>query len=67
MFAMAASPWPVLTTRQFPGHLLAAPWAFVLAEVTSMLPRALRGHRWYHDKFGSDYPSERKAVIPWIL
>jgi 3-oxo-5-alpha-steroid 4-dehydrogenase 1 len=67
MYAMAACPMTMLPIRHFPSWLLAAPWAFVLAEVTSMLPRAWRGHKWYHDKFGVDYPKERKVVIPGVL
>lgn len=51
--------------RLWPTHLLAPAWAFVLAEVTSMLPRALRGHAWYRRTF--DYPASRKAAIPFIL
>ncbi|KIO24471.1 hypothetical protein M407DRAFT_76927, partial [Tulasnella calospora MUT 4182] len=42
------------------------PWLFVLNEVATMLPRALNGHQWYHDKF-KDYPKDRKAVIPLLL
>ncbi|GMK53907.1 hypothetical protein CspeluHIS016_0104930 [Cutaneotrichosporon spelunceum] len=49
----------------WPRALFAAPWAFVLVEVTSMLPRALRGHAWYQRTFA--YPPERKAIIPWLL
>ncbi|MGH8524775.1 MAG: hypothetical protein ACREXY_11330 [Gammaproteobacteria bacterium] len=26
--------------------------------------RALANHRWYHDKFGAEYPAQRRAVIP---
>lgn len=33
----------------------------------AMLPRALKGHAWYLDKFGNAFPRERKAVIPGIL
>ncbi|WVF71272.1 hypothetical protein IAT40_006075 [Kwoniella sp. CBS 6097] len=51
----------------WPTYLLAPGWMFLLAEVTSMLPRALRGHGWYKEKFGDQYPSERKAVIPGLL
>ncbi|KAG6331669.1 hypothetical protein ID866_7417 [Astraeus odoratus] len=31
-----------------------------------MLPRALNGHSWYHDKF-PEYPKERKVVVPFLL
>lgn len=49
-----------------PPFLLSAPWAFVLAEVASMMPRAIRGHKWYRDEFEL-YPPERKAVIPGVI
>jgi len=42
-------------------------WAFVLSEVLLMLPRAVRGHRWYLDRFGESYPHERRVVIPFLL
>ncbi|WVR06941.1 hypothetical protein IAU60_003977 [Kwoniella sp. DSM 27419] len=51
----------------WPASLLSPPWMFVLAEITSMLPRAIRGHRWYAEKFGDKYPKDRKAVIPGLL
>ncbi|KAK8864507.1 hypothetical protein IAR55_001757 [Kwoniella newhampshirensis] len=51
----------------WPSALLAPPWMFVLAEITSMLPRAMSGHKWYQEKFGDKYPSSRTAVIPGIL
>ncbi|WVQ72383.1 hypothetical protein IAR50_001935 [Cryptococcus sp. DSM 104548] len=51
----------------WPANLLAPGWTFVMAEVTSMLPRAIRGHAWYQEKFGDKYPNNRKAVIPGIL
>lgn len=78
-FAFAAGPllvatpplssvFPSLASFEWlwPQHLLSPAWAFVLAEVTSMLPRALRGHAWYKRTFDS-YPSKRKAVIPFVL
>ncbi|KAH9962232.1 3-oxo-5-alpha-steroid 4-dehydrogenase-domain-containing protein [Russula dissimulans] len=43
------------------------PWAFFLVEIATMLPRAVRGHRWYHERFKDSYPRERRAVIPWLL
>ena len=43
------------------------PWIFLFAEITAMVPRAVRGHRWYHDRFKGSYPRERRAVIPWLL
>lgn len=50
------------------------PLLFALIEVCAMLPRAVRGHQWYHTKFGVEgdgkggrYPRARKAVIPYLL
>jgi hypothetical protein len=32
-----------------------------------LLAQALSAHRWYLDEFGSEYPSNRRAVIPGII
>ncbi len=40
--------------------------AFAIWTVVNLVPRALDHHRWYREKF-SDYPPERKAVIPFIV
>jgi 3-oxo-5-alpha-steroid 4-dehydrogenase 1 len=56
------------------GHLLFPfvdsinpPWVFLLVEIITMTPRAVRGHRWYHERFKDSYPRERRAIIPWLL
>ena len=41
-------------------------WSFALWTAINLIPRALDHHKWYHSKF-SDYPKERKAVIPFII
>ena len=38
-----------------------------VASSTAMLPRSLKGHAWYQDKFMKEFPRDRKAVIPGIL
>ncbi|KAI0267296.1 3-oxo-5-alpha-steroid 4-dehydrogenase-domain-containing protein [Gloeopeniophorella convolvens] len=43
------------------------PWVFLVVEIATMIPRAVRGHRWYHDRFKESYPRQRRAVIPWLL
>jgi len=43
------------------------PWVFLFVEIAAMVPRAVRGHRWYHERFRYTYPRERRAVIPWLL
>ncbi|KAG6908164.1 hypothetical protein DXG01_005864 [Tephrocybe rancida] len=47
--------------------LLTPPYVFLLNEVVLMLPRAIRGHRWYRTRFGVAYPPERRAVIPFLV
>ncbi|CAK5263738.1 unnamed protein product [Mycena citricolor] len=47
--------------------LLTPPWMFFIIEVAVMFPRAYRGHRWYHDRFGKSYPKERKIAFPFLL
>jgi len=41
-------------------------WSFALWTFVNLVPRTLDHHRWYKAKFGN-YPSERKAVIPFLL
>jgi 3-oxo-5-alpha-steroid 4-dehydrogenase 1 len=40
---------------------------FLVNEISTMLPRALQGKRWYLEKFGKDKVGDRKAVIPGLL
>jgi len=40
---------------------------FVVAEVATMLPRAVQGRRWYVDRFGRERVGSRKAVIPGLV
>ena len=39
---------------------------FVLWTIFNLVPRAVSHHKWYKTKF-EDYPSNRKAIIPFIL
>ena len=43
------------------------PWVFLFVEIITMVPRAVRAHRWYHERFKESYPRKRRAVIPWLL
>jgi protein-S-isoprenylcysteine O-methyltransferase Ste14 len=43
-----------------------AGFAFALYTVANLLPRARAHHRWYLERF-EDYPSDRKALIPFVL
>ncbi|KAF2737330.1 3-oxo-5-alpha-steroid 4-dehydrogenase-like protein [Polyplosphaeria fusca] len=40
---------------------------FLVNEITTMLPRALQGKRWYEKKFGKDKVGSRKAIIPGLV
>jgi hypothetical protein len=40
--------------------------AFALWTLVNLLPRALHHHKWYKETF-SDYPAERKALLPYVL
>jgi 3-oxo-5-alpha-steroid 4-dehydrogenase 1 len=44
-----------------PAALVFALWTFY-----NLVPRALSHHKWYRKAF-ADYPSERKAVIPYLM
>ncbi|MCL4109408.1 UNVERIFIED_CONTAM: hypothetical protein GTU68_033233 [Idotea baltica] len=40
--------------------------SFMVWTIANLLPRALAHHRWYQEKFAT-YPSERRALIPFLL
>jgi 3-oxo-5-alpha-steroid 4-dehydrogenase 1 len=40
---------------------------FVINEISTMLPRAVKGKRWYIERFGEDKIAGRAAIIPGIL
>lgn len=40
--------------------------AFAVWTMANLVPRALRNHRWYREKF-PDYPPERRALVPHLL
>ncbi|MBX3274296.1 MAG: DUF1295 domain-containing protein [Sandaracinaceae bacterium] len=41
--------------------------AFAIYTAANVGPRAVSNHRWYVEKFGDEYPKERRALIPFIL
>lgn len=71
---VALSPCTVSWTTTAVLYVTSPPFLFLLAEFSAMFPRALKGHEWYHEKFGvqgdgkgGKYPRERRAVIPYLL
>ncbi|KAF9237374.1 3-oxo-5-alpha-steroid 4-dehydrogenase-domain-containing protein [Melanogaster broomeanus] len=65
-YALAAAPIPPMTSLAGITRVIQPPWIFFLCEIFVMLPRAYKGHQWYHDNF-ADYPKERRAVVPFVL
>ncbi|POR33928.1 Uncharacterized protein TPAR_05886, partial [Tolypocladium paradoxum] len=57
---------------EWTGFLVAAGWscaparAFLVNEIVSMLPRAVRGKAWYVDRFGEEKIGKKWAAIPWV-
>ncbi len=41
--------------------------AFAIYTAANVGPRALTNHRWYLEKFGDEYPRQRRALIPFVL
>ncbi|KAK6120295.1 hypothetical protein DH2020_045986 [Rehmannia glutinosa] len=49
--------------------LMSWSWAgfgFFVYTCANLVPRAWANHKWYLEKFGEDYPKNRKAVIPFV-
>jgi 3-oxo-5-alpha-steroid 4-dehydrogenase 1 len=65
-FALAASPPPSFTSFERFMNTINPPWVFLCGEVVLMLPRAVKGHRWYRERF-REYPKERRAIVPWLI
>jgi 3-oxo-5-alpha-steroid 4-dehydrogenase 1 len=51
--------WAMLTWS-LPG------FAFFIFSIANLFPRAISSHNWYKQNF-TDYPSDRKAVIPFVI
>jgi 3-oxo-5-alpha-steroid 4-dehydrogenase 1 len=51
--------WAIMTLSW--SGLVFALWTFA-----NLVPRAHRHHKWYHQKFGSAYPNDRKRMIPFV-
>ncbi len=39
----------------------------LLVSAANLIPRAFQQHKWYKEKFGDEYPKERKVIIPFLL
>lgn len=58
-----------LDPRGSPDHQFtpSPPWLFLLAELSVLIPRAIRNHQWYHQRFGDLIPKHRSALLPGLL
>lgn len=41
--------------------------AFAIWTFANLVPRGVSNHRWYREKFPTEYPPERRAVLPFVL
>lgn len=58
-------------TLEWLGYALAcwnlSAFTFFYVTVCNLGPRAVEHHKWYKEKFGGEYPEDRRAYIPFIL
>ena len=52
--------------RRRPDFWRIAVIAFAIWTIANLLPRARSHHRWYRERF-AEYPSERRAMIPFVF
>ncbi|KAL9592134.1 MAG: hypothetical protein Q9179_007023, partial [Wetmoreana sp. 5 TL-2023] len=73
LFRMVLYPHYFCEWIEWIGFWIIGGWAclparnFVINEVTTMVPRALTGKRWYVERFGKEKVGSRKAVIPGLI
>jgi 3-oxo-5-alpha-steroid 4-dehydrogenase 1 len=70
MFRYVSSPNYLGEIIEWTGYALAC-WSlpalsFAVWTIANLVPRAIAHHRWYQRQF-SDYPAERKALIPFVI
>lgn len=73
LFRLILYPHYITEWIEWCGFWMVGGWAcvpartFVVNEVSTMLPRALQGKRWYLERFGKEKVGRRKAVVPWVI
>ena len=70
LFRFVTNPSYLTEITAFTGFAIAT-WSLgatfiLLITIANLVPRAFQTHRWYREKF-SDYPSERRVLIPFLL
>jgi 3-oxo-5-alpha-steroid 4-dehydrogenase 1 len=71
LFKYVSNPSYLTELISFTGFAIAT-WSlgavFVLmVSAANLIPRAFQVHKWYKEKFGAEYPQDRKVLIPFIL
>lgn len=73
LFEVCLYPHYLLEWFEWAGFWLVGGWSFVPAriflvnEVTTMLPRAVQGKKWYIERFGKEKVGNRYAIIPGVI
>ncbi|TFK34315.1 hypothetical protein BDQ12DRAFT_689844 [Crucibulum laeve] len=61
----------IVSVIQKPSYMfaphLSPSYVLFMAEAAMKIPRALNGHKRYRERFGPSYPTERKAIIPFVV
>lgn len=71
LFKYVTNPSYLTELISFTGFAIAT-WSMgavfvLLVSAANLIPRAFQVHKWYKEKFGEEYPKERKVLIPFIL
>ncbi len=71
LFKYVSNPSYLTELLSFTGFAIAT-WSLgavfvLLVSAANLIPRAFQIHRWYHEKFGAEYPQDRKVLIPYLL
>ncbi|KAI4184633.1 MAG: hypothetical protein LQ348_004523 [Seirophora lacunosa] len=73
LFRLVLYPHYLCEWIEWAGFWVIGGWAcaparnFVLNEVSTMLPRALNGRRWYVERFGPKAIGSKRAIIPGLI
>jgi hypothetical protein len=56
----------LMANLPFPSRLLTPPYMFLLAELSAMYPRAIRGVGWYKERFGAAWDNSGRRGGRWV-
>lgn len=71
LFKYVTNPSYFTELMSFTGFAIAT-WSLgavfvLLVSAANLIPRAFQIHKWYKEKFGDEYPADRKVLIPFII